>query len=66
MSREQPHHGAQRDTLARARFADGAEHFAGIERKVGAVDRTDRTLARRLLLQWARLDEPQGSSRALP
>src|SRR5215471_10550594 len=45
VSWEQPHHGAQRDTLARARFADDAEHFAGVEREVDAVDRTDRTLA---------------------
>src|SRR5215813_13437486 len=45
VSREQPHHGAQRDTLARARFADDAEHFAGVEREVDAVDRADRTLA---------------------
>src|SRR6516162_5088621 len=45
VSREQPHQGAQRDTLARARFADDAEHFAGVEREVDSVDRTDRTLA---------------------
>jgi len=45
VSGEQPHHGAQRDAFARAGFADDAQHLAGIDGEVDAVDRVHRGLA---------------------